>query len=118
MAMSILNFYCTAQKKLHSRYHLKDVESGYKLTEIFEVHYLELPRLYDVEVHGDEDDPVFQWMSFIEAKSEEVLKMLAEKNEDIKKAYSLLKVISQDSNNRMLYEARQKAISDEKTRII
>lgn len=45
------------------------------------------------------------------------LEMLAKKNNDIKKAYDLLQIISKDGKARMLYEARQAEISDQLTRI-
>lgn len=43
--------------------------------------------------------------------------MLAQKNEDIKKAYSILEIISKDEKARMAYEAREAAIKDEVTRM-
>lgn len=43
--------------------------------------------------------------------------MLAKKNVNIKKAYDLLQVISQDDNARMAYEARETEIRDQMTRM-
>ena len=43
--------------------------------------------------------------------------MLAQKNEDIKKAYSIHEIISKDEKARMAYEAREAAIKDEVTRM-
>jgi hypothetical protein len=45
------------------------------------------------------------------------MEMLSQKNKDIKKAYDLLQIISKDEKAKMLYEARQAEISDERTRI-
>lgn len=45
------------------------------------------------------------------------MEVLAEKNNDIKMAYNLLKVISKDEKARMLYEAKYAEISDQRTRI-
>jgi len=39
------------------------------------------------------------------------------KNQDIKNAYDLLRIIRQDEQARMIYEARQKEIHDQLTRI-
>ncbi len=88
------------------------------MIDTMEVHFLELPKLNDEEVKKDESDPLYMWMSFLNSESREVMQMLAQKDEDIRKAYDLLEVISQDENARMIYEARMKEISDEKTRII
>jgi hypothetical protein len=40
------------------------------------------------------------------------------KNENIRKAYRVLKEASMDEQKRMAYEARQMAIMDEKTRLM
>ena len=87
------------------------------MTDILEVHFLEIPKLFDDEIERDENDRVVQWMEFLDAKSKGVMEMLAEKNKDIKKAYDLLQIISKDEKARMLYEARQAEISDQLTRI-
>lgn len=92
-------------------------KTGYRLTDIIEVHFLEIPKLFDEDIQKDENDPIVQWMEFLNAESKGEMEMLAEKNNDIKKAYSLLQIISKDEKARMLYEARQVEISDQLTRI-
>ncbi|MHC1748021.1 MAG: hypothetical protein AB9856_06465 [Cellulosilyticaceae bacterium] len=42
--------------------------------------------------------------------------MLAEKNDNIKKAYTVLQKVSQDKTARMAYDARQAEIMDQRTR--
>ncbi len=44
--------------------------------------------------------------------------MLAQDNKDIRQAYTLLQVISQDKVKRMAYEARQTEIMDQRSRMI
>ncbi len=78
---------------------------------------MELPKLFDKEVPSEQDDPVMQWMIFIDGQSKGVLEVLSQKNKDIKNAYDLLQIISQDEKARMIYEARQKEIHDQLTRI-
>jgi predicted transposase/invertase (TIGR01784 family) len=56
-------------------------------------------------------------MQFIDAKSKGVMEMLAEKNNDIKKAYDLLQIISKDDKARMVYEAREAELRDQLTRL-
>lgn len=56
------------------------------------------------------------WMEFIDG-NKEVIDVLSKKNEDIKYAYNILKVISKDKKARMEYEARMAAIRDEMTRL-
>ncbi|PRR81743.1 Rpn family recombination-promoting nuclease/putative transposase [Clostridium vincentii] len=117
VTINIEDFKCTPIKKLYSSYHLTEDESGYRLTDILEVHFLEIPKLFDKDIERDENDPIVQWMEFLDAKSKGVIEMLAEKNKDIKKAYDLLQIISKDEKARILYESRQAEISDQLTRI-
>ncbi|MBZ9622182.1 Rpn family recombination-promoting nuclease/putative transposase [Clostridium sp. FP2] len=117
VTINIVDFKCTPLKKLYSSYHLTEDRTGYRLTDIIEVHFLEIPKLFDKDIERDENDPIVQWMEFLDAKSKGEMEMLAEKNKDIKKAYNLLQIISKDEKARMLYEARQAEISDQLTRI-
>lgn len=117
VTINIVDFKCTPLKKLYSSYHITEDKTGYRLTDILEVHFLEIPKLFDEDIERDENDPIVQWMEFLEAQSKGVMEMLAEKNKDIKKAYDLLQIISKDEKARMLYEAKYAEISDQKTRI-
>jgi len=117
VTINIVDFEFTPLKKLYSSYHLTEDGTGDKLTDIIEIRFLEIPKLFDKDIVRDENDPIVQWMEFLDGKSKGVMEMLAEKNKDIKKAYDLLKIISKDDKAKMLYEARQAEISDELTRI-
>jgi predicted transposase/invertase (TIGR01784 family) len=57
-------------------------------------------------------------MLFVDGESQEVIKMLAQDNKDIRQAYTLLEVISQDKIKRMAYEARQAELMDQRSRMI
>jgi len=56
------------------------------------------------------------WLQFLKAEREEEFDVIAEKNPIIKKAVVELKRLSQSEEAQRIYEARQKAISDEKAR--
>ena len=75
-----------------------------------------VPKIVSEDGLIEESDPVIQWMEFIDAKSKGVMEMLAEKNENIRKAYDVLQIISKDENARMAYEAREAEIRDQLTR--
>jgi predicted transposase/invertase (TIGR01784 family) len=118
VAINIVDFKCTPLNQLHSCYHIMEDTSGHRLTELLEVHFMELPKLVEKDIERNEDDPVVQWMTFIDSQSQEVMEMLAQKNQDIGRAFDLLQIISQDQNKRMAYEARQAEIMDQRTRIL
>jgi len=117
VTINIVDFKCTPLKKLYSSYHITEDKTGYRLTDILEVHFLEISKLFDYDIERDENDPIVQWMEFLDAESKGAMEMLAGKNKDIKKAYDLLQIISKDEKARMLYEARYAEISDQKTRL-
>lgn len=117
VTINIVDFICTPLKKIYSSFHLTEDETKYKLTDILEIYFLEIPKLLNKNIIKDADDPVVQWMEFIDGKSEGVLKMLAEKNKDIKNAYDYLQIISKDEKARMAYEAREAELHDQMTRI-
>ncbi|SFA81123.1 Rpn family recombination-promoting nuclease/putative transposase [Clostridium frigidicarnis] len=117
ITINIVDFECIPLDKIHTSYHITEDETGYKLTDIFEIHYLELAKLENKNIDKDENLAITQWMEFIGLKSKEDMEMLAEKNEDIRKAYDLLQVMSKDEKSRMAYEAREAEIHDQMTRI-
>lgn len=117
ITINIVDFDVTPLKKLNSTFHIFEDETKYKLTDVLEIHFLELKKLYDNEIPKDENDPLVMWMEFIDGKRE-VIDMISRKNEDINYAYDLLKVISKDKEARMAYEAKMAALRDEKTRLV
>lgn len=116
ITINIVDFNVTPLKKLSSTYHIFEDETKYKLTDVLEIHFLELKKLLDPEIPRDENDPLVMWMEFIDG-NREVIDMLSKKNDDINYAYDLLKVISKDKEARMAYEAKMAAIRDEMTRL-
>ena len=117
ITINIVDFKCTPLQKLYSSYHLTEDETGYRLTDILEVHFLEIVKLANSAIPRDENDRIVEWMEFLDAKSKGVIEMLAEKNKDIKKAYDLLQIISKDEKARILYDAREAELRDQLTRI-
>ncbi len=69
VTINIVDFKCTPLKKLYSSYHLTEDKSGYRLTDMLEVHFLEIPKLFDDDIEKDENDPIVQWMEFLDGKS-------------------------------------------------
>lgn len=116
ITINIVDFEIIPIDKIHTVFHILEDETLYKLTDVLEIHFLELPKLSKLDSLKDIDDPVLDWLEFIDAKSKEGMKMLAEKNENIKAAYEILQRASQSKEARMAYEARQAEIMDQLTR--
>jgi len=98
--------------KYHHKFQLRDVETGVKFTDVIEINTLELGK-----VPGQSDNTKkHDWLQFLKAEREEEFDVIAEKNPVIKKAVVELKRLSQSEEAQRIYDARQKAISDEKAR--
>jgi len=78
IAINILNFnYIKGSKKFHNRYRMKNTDTGSEMpnADIFEINYVELPKL-----PKDTGSDMFElWLKFLDAKSEGDLKMLISK---------------------------------------
>ena len=116
ITINIVDFERIPLEKIHTSFHVLEDETGYKLTDVLEIHFLELPKLERLGNIKNTDDKVIDWLKFLDAKSKEGMEMLAEKNENIRTAYEILKRVSKSKEARMAYEARQAEIMDQLTR--
>lgn len=116
ITINIVDFERIPLNKIHTRFHIVEDDTLYKLTDVLEIHFLELPKLERLDSLKDVDDPSLDWLEFIDAKSKEGMEMLAERNENIKTAYEILQRVSKSKEARMAYEARQAEIMDQLTR--
>jgi predicted transposase/invertase (TIGR01784 family) len=76
-----------------------------------------LSKLNKVNELKYNESTLIDWLQFINADRKEVIEVLAEKNDNIKTAYEILKAISRDEKKRLAYESRQMALMDEATRL-
>lgn len=116
ITINIVDFERIPLDRIHTKFHILEDETGYKLTDVLEIHFLELPKLKKLDSLKDIDDPILEWLEFIDAESKESMEMLAERNENIKIAYEILQRVSKSKEARMAYEARQAEIMDQLTR--
>lgn len=84
------------------------------LTEDFEIHIIELPKIEKGEVKG-KDKKLKEWLSFLENPESEEVSCYMEKNENMKKAKERLNRMSEDEEMRILAELREKGIRDEQS---
>jgi predicted transposase/invertase (TIGR01784 family) len=99
--------------KYHHKFQLNDIDSGVKFTDLIEINTLELQKIPE---HSD-DTEKYNWLKFLKAEEEAEFDMLAEKSPAIKQAVVELKRLSQDEEAQLRYEARVKAIRDERSRM-
>jgi predicted transposase/invertase (TIGR01784 family) len=125
VTINILNFtYLKENDRYHNAYVLKEKETNEMLTNLEEIHFIELPKLDESEFESIEDidtkskeDDLVSWALFLKNPQSEVMKMLEERIEELKEAAERLEVLSHDEETREIYESRQKAIHDQITNI-
>ncbi|SDD52636.1 conserved hypothetical protein (putative transposase or invertase) [Paenibacillus sp. CF095] len=110
VTINILNYAFLENHEYHNTFHLREDRTGLTLIDDIEIHFLELPKLDDVIPSQGGLENWLLFLKGVDTTHWEVLKM----NEPgLEKAMDTLQFLSQDSEARRLYEARQKYLHDE-----
>jgi len=109
ITVNILDFDYLDIPKYHSQYHLwEDSEENYLLTDLIEVHFIELPKFKRFDPKDLRGNPLHRWLKFFDKMlPEEELKELMEMDSAIKRAEKKLEYISSDEEALALYRARE-----------
>ena len=92
---------------LYSKYFLYDIQTGHKYSDKFGIYMLQLNQLGNPE--DEENMPeIYYWARFFKATTWEEIRMLAEKNESIKKSIVTLKELTADEQAKMQMESRER----------
>ena len=107
VCINILNFKYLETEKFHSIYRLKETSANKELTDVEEIHFIEIPKLEETEV-----DDLSIWIEFL--KNPNSIKVIdAESSmKEIQKAKKELVRISNDEKARAIYDMREKARMD------
>ncbi|AOR24742.1 Rpn family recombination-promoting nuclease/putative transposase [Clostridium taeniosporum] len=109
VCINILNFKYLKTKRFHNRYRLKEVDTNEELTNVEEIHFIEIPKLED---ECDEKDLLVAWTQFLQDPESEKVRNLEMTIDEIREAKDELIRISNDKNQRQLYEMRSKILKD------
>ncbi len=109
ITINLLDFNFLETKNYHSSFHLwEDVEKDYMLTDLVEIHFIELPKFRSLENKNYKDEALQRWLTFLEKDiSKEVLEELMEMEPAIKMAEEKLDFLSSDPKMIELYKARE-----------
>ena len=111
ICINIVDFDATKSNTYHSVYNLIERNQGYMLTDIMEIHFVEMTKLDKAY----EDDKLSQWIRFIKGESRKEIEEMAIANKDIDKAFDILTTMSMDKNERAAYLSREMALHDQAT---
>ena len=109
ICINILNFKYLKTKKFHSGYRLKEIYTNEELTDVAEIHFIEIPKL---EEGNDEKDMLVNWVEFLKNPESEKVRSLEMNIEEIRQAKDELIRMSNDDTQRQIYEMRAKTLKD------
>ncbi len=109
ISINIIDYDLFDYEKFHSTFWLTEEVEGVKLTDVIRIDFLELQKARNTT---GSDDMKQLWMDFLNAKSEEELRMLAQKSEVFIKPAAEVVRLSGDISVRELHFKRQMAIMD------
>lgn len=109
ICINILNFKYLDNNRFHNGYRLKEIETNEELTNIQEIHFIEIPKLSE---DSDEKDMLVAWVEFLKNPESEKVRSLELTISEIREAKDELIRISNDKEQRLLYEMRSKTLKD------
>ena len=131
IAINILDFVYLPYAEYHNRYRMKNLRTHDELTDVIEIHFIELPKLQepcpacpacpgtdDAGDAGGAGDPAKGkdmkdlWMRFLSADSGDALDTLAKEDPMVEKAVNRLVYVSADEQLRYEIAMREKAEMD------
>ena len=109
VCINILNFKYLKAERFHTGYRLKEIETNEKLTDIIEMHFIEIPKL---EKNSNEKDLLVAWTEFLKDPESEKVRNLEMTVEEIRRAKDQLILMSNDAEQREIYDMRAKILKD------
>ena len=113
ICINILNFKYLKTRKFHSAYRLKEIYSNEELTDVAEIHFIEIPKLKRFESTEEIVDLLEGWVEFLRDPESEVIRKLEMSNKEIREAKDELYRLSRNSKERELSYLREKSLRDE-----
>ncbi len=115
ITINILDFDYIIDEKFHSSYHLYEDMTKKLLSDIVEIHFIELKKFEKSK--KDYNNKLHRWLSFLINPEGKEIDIMKKEDTEIKEAMDVLYNISGDKELIQLAEMRDKAIRDEKSRL-
>ena len=109
ICINLLNFNLLNHDKFHSVYRLKDCETNEELTDVMELHFIELKKMKDVKRVEEVKTKLEAWLYFINQPDSELVQELEKVEVEIKEAKAELIRLSGDRKERERYEKRRES---------
>ena len=109
ICINLLDFNLLNHDKFHSVYRLKDCETDEELTDVMELHFIELKKMKDVNRVEEVKTKLEAWLYFINQPDSELVQELEKVEVEIKEAKAELVRLSGDRKERERYEKRRES---------
>ena len=109
ICINLLDFNLLKHDKFHSVYRLKDCETNEELTDVMELHFIELKKMKDVQRVEEVKTKLEAWLYFINQPESELVQELEKVEVEIKEAKAELIRLSGDRKERERYEKRRES---------
>ena len=114
ITINILDFEFLGTESYQSSFHLwEDIEKDYMLTDVVEIHFLELPKFRNKKNKDYRENDIERWLMFLEKDiSETTLKELMSLDTAIEKAEQKIEYLSSDEETMRIYYERERSLHE------
>ena len=114
ITINILDFEFLGTENYQSSFHLwEDIEKDYMLTDVVEIHFLELPKFRNKKDKDYRENAIERWLMFLEKDiSETTLKELMSLDTAIEKAEQKIEYLSSDEEAMRIYYERERSLHE------
>lgn len=114
ITINILDFEFLGTETYQSSFHLwEDIEKDYMLTDVVEIHFLELPKFRKKKDKDYRENDIERWLMFLEKDiSETTLKELISLDTAIEKAEQKIEYLSSDEEAMRIYYERERSLHE------
>lgn len=114
ITINILDFEFLGTESYQSSFHLwEDIEKDYMLTDVVEIHFLELPKFRKKKDKDYRENAIERWLMFLEKDiSETTLKELISLDAVIGKAEKKIEYLSSDEETMRIYYERERSLHE------
>ena len=109
VCINILNFKYLKTESFHSVYRLKERQTNEELTDVIEMHFIEVPKL---PVDSDETDMLVAWVEFLKNPESEKVRHLELSVKEVREAKDELIKMSNNEEQREMYDMRTQIFRD------
>ena len=113
ICINILDFKYLKNENFHNCYRLKEKNTNQELTDVMEIHFIEIPKLRKLDNSEEISDMLEAWITFIDHPTSEIIDKLEMSLDEIKEAKQELIRLSGNDKERERFEKRFESLLEQ-----